>query len=248
MKVILSLYDMHVPYNIPLSGIEAYAKDLSADFGKIGRVYGGDNMGFDEISHWNKRKLRQIEGRRLRHSYDIMNRILDRQDKICKGEIHYLYGNHEDWIEQLLDELPQLEGLFEPEKYLKLKERGYKVYPPNYYARVGKLMFIHGMFHNLHHAKKTVERIGRSVVYGHTHTHQAFTVNSPIDSQDIHRGVCVPCLFDFKKYARYLKSKPTNWSHGFGVTFFNDKGYFQHCNIDIVRGRFIGLNGKEYKN
>lgn len=247
MRPTIEMFDLHVPFNISLAGIEDYGRDLNEDFGKVDRVYGGDQMDLDCISHWTKSKLRLLEGKRLKKDYEQMNKILDRHDKIFTGDTEYMIGNHEVWIEQLIDEIPALEGLFEMEKMLHLKDRGYNIVKENGFARKGKLYYIHGLHTNIHHAKKTVERIGRSVVYGHIHQRQEFTINSAIDSDDCHRGISMPCLYDYKKYAKYLRNRPTNWSHGFGVTYTNEKGFFQHNTIDIVGGRFIGLNGKEYK-
>jgi hypothetical protein len=246
MRKAFEFYDMHIPHQIPLKGVESYANDFVEEHGPTDRVYGGDQLDFSCISHWNLDKLRQLEGKRLKSDYDHANRILDRHDKIFKSkQVYWLTGNHEDWLDQLYDRFPALEGLLDIESNLRLKERGYKIIPLNSYAKIGKLFYIHGISTSTNHARTTLQQVGRSVVYGHIHNVQVHTAVSPIDSNEIHRATSLPCMCDMKP--PYLKNRPTNWSNGFGIAFIRPDGCFQHHIIDIIKGKFIGLNGKEYK-
>lgn len=238
------MFDLHIPENINLKGVEAYANDFVKEYGCTDRVYGGDQLDLSCISHWNLERLRQVEGKRLKSDYDQANGILDRHDKIFKGQVHWLTGNHEDWVQNIYDKFPAMEGLLDIEEHLKLKERGYKVYPLNSFAKIGKLYYIHGVSTSVNHAKTTVQQVGRSVRYGHIHNVQTHTAVSPIDSKEIHRATSLPCMCNLNP--PYLKNRPTNWSQGFGISFIRDNGCFQSHIIDIIGGKFIGLNGKEY--
>lgn len=244
MKKVFEFFDLHIPTNIKLEGIERYAKDFVSEHGKTGRVYGGDQLDMSCISHWNIERLRAIEGKRLKSDYDKANRILDRHDKIFKDKAYWLMGNHEDWLQGLYDKLPALEGLLDISVHLRLKERGYSVIPLNGFAKIGHLYYIHGLSTATHHAQSTVQRVGRSVRYGHIHNVQSHTAVSPIDSKQIHRATSLPCMCHMNP--SYLKNRPTNWSQGFGISFIRDNGCFQSHIIDIIGGKFVGLNGKEY--
>lgn len=246
MQKVFEMFDLHIPYNAPLQGLENYAKDFVKEHGPTDRVYGGDQLDLSCISHWNTERLRQLEGKRLKSDYDNANRILDRHDKIFKSkEVYWLTGNHEDWLESFYDKFPALEGLLDIESNLRLHERGYKVIPLNSYARIGKLYYVHGLSTASHHAKATVQSVGRSVVYGHIHNVQVHTSVSPIDSKEIHRATSLPCLCHLNP--PYMKNRPSNWSQGFGVAFIRKCGAFQHHIVDFINGKFVGLNGKEYK-
>lgn len=245
MRKVFEMFDLHIPENINLKGVENYAKDFVSEHGPTDRVYGGDQLDLSCISHWNVERLRQIEGKRLKSDYDNANRILDRHDKIFKSkQVKWLVGNHEDWLQGLYDKLPALEGLLDIEVHLRLKERGYSVIPLNSYAKIGKLYYLHGLSTATHHAKATVQSVGRSVVYGHIHNVQVHTAVSPIDSTEIHRATSLPCMCDMNP--PYMKNRPSNWSQGFGIAFIRNCGAFQHHIIDIINGKFVGLNGKEY--
>lgn len=242
-RVVVELFDMHVPFNIPLEPVFKYLEDLKKEYWKLDLVLGGDQLDLAAISHWNKDNRRVVEGMRLQDDIDKMNAILDRLDKICLGDKYWFMGNHEDWMNQFVDQYPALEGVLDLEKMLRLKERGYKIIPINKYVKIGKFYYIHGITTSAYHARATVQRVGRTVIYGHCHNVQSFTVCSPIDSRDIHRGISMPCLCTLQPL--YGKNRQNNWSNGFGVSFINGD-ICQHHIIDIFNNRFIGLNGRGY--
>ena len=89
-------------------------------------VQGGDQLDLSVIAHWNRGKPRVNENKRLSADYTTYNAVLDQREKVLKSlEKHYmLEGNHEFWIQNLLDELPAFEGMLEVQKNLNLKSRG----------------------------------------------------------------------------------------------------------------------------
>jgi len=239
----IAYYDMHHPVHDKKlwRNVLRFAEDFRPD----AWVFGGDNMDLEVVSHWVGSKRRKVEGKRLSRDYQRFNdEVLDPVDALLPDDAEriFLLGNHEDWVEQYIDEHPEVEGFFEVRKNLNLEK--WDVYDYGEVAKLGKLHFIHGEYFNIHHAHKTGQIYGRNVVMGHTHTYQVHTHITPMDVE-AHAAVALPCGCHLNP--EYRKNKPNAWVTGFGVFFVQPNGNFALYPVIAVNGAFVAPNGKLYE-
>jgi predicted phosphodiesterase len=223
--------DCHIPYQDEKALNTAL--QIIADYKPQKVIILGDFIDCAPVSHWNRENLLEREGMRLAKDYAKANVVLDQIGKTCK-DLVYLNGNHEDWVYQMVQRQPELEGMIEPEVGLKFEERtakGWKIKHLEYgkVYNLGKLWFTHGTYTSMNHAKKHVESYGRSIVYGHLHDVQLYTKVSPIDIEDKHIGLSLGCLS--KKNPHFMRNRPNNWVHAIGLGVVRKDGTF---NIDPV--------------
>lgn len=178
------------------------------------------------------------------------NAFLDQiQTAAPRGKIHYIEGNHERRVEtwcvtQTLRHAKDAEMLrraFAPEFTLQLAQRGIAYYrqgehyhglPVPGAIRLGKCHFWHGTSAAKHAAAVNVAQIGGNVVYGHTHREDATSLR-PVATGDI--GAWNPgCLCE--QQPLWCHTRPTNWTHGYGVQLVARSGRFLHVNVRIVDG------------
>lgn len=227
---VLTLPDLHIPHEIDLTGIKAFMKDWQPDH----LILLGDFMNCDPVSHWVLDKKRVVEGMRLKEEYAHANRVISEFVQLCpKSRITYFIGNHENWVEQYLDRHPEMEGLIEVESHLKNIDQ---FIPFNETFRIGKLNFMHGIYTNDFHAKKTSLSYMCNMIYGHVHDVQEYSVITPID-QKAHTAKSIGCLCKGEELS-YLQNKPTRWVHGFNIAYIREDGTFNDYTIHITNGTF----------
>lgn len=240
----IAIYDLHYPshHKALWSNFLEFVSDFQPDY----FVFGGDNMDFEVISHWIGDKRRPVEGKRLRRDYrgfndNILKPLMDALPQNC--EKTYLFGNHEDWVEQYIDSHPELEGFLEIENNLDLDD--WEVIPYSKSKEIGKLHFIHGEYVNLHNAYKTAQVYGRNIIYGHGHSFQAHTLTHPLDA-DAYMGMQLPCACVLNPH--YRLNKPNAWVNGFGAFYMQPNGMFNLFPVLSQQdGSFVAPTGKEYK-
>lgn len=212
-------------------------------------IFGGDQFDFAEISHWNKSRRLSMEGLRLIDSIKgFKNEILTEVEKRLPQHATKVFhvGNHTDWLFDLIEENPALDGIIDLDQQLDLTAHGWKTIPLGKVSHLGKLFFAHGdqIKGGEHIAKAGVTHFQRSIRFGHHHTFQAFTNTSALDARDVHTGMCVPCLC--RRDLKYGEGKPNRWVNGFLYgTVFPD-GSFSDTVAIIVDGKFSAL-GKTYR-
>ena len=147
-------------------------------------------------------------------------------------ELVYIVGNHEDWLNDLVDESPALEGIVDIEALLHLQK--WKVIPQGGSVNVGKLTFIHGdqIKGGEYIAKAAVISYERSIRFGHHHTAQLYTKTSPLDYQLAKTGLAVPCLCT--KDPKYGEGKPNRSMQGFLYGYVNNDGSFNDYLVTII--------------
>lgn len=242
---VLVISDLHIPNHSErsLAVLEQYMADHTWD--EV--IYLGDFMDFDCISHHNKDNLRGVMGKTIWKDYDAAVEILDRHQKLCpKAKFVLIEGNHDYRIERYIDANPQLQGMIEVELGLELIKRKVKwvrFWSKGDVYRVGKASFIHGTYTNQYHAKKHLDNYDASIFYGHVHSVQSHTKIQRKGNPMIAQSLGCLCNLD----QGYMRGKPSNWVHAFGVIHFREGGYFTPYVITIVNHSFTSPEGKTYE-
>jgi len=259
----VALFDIHVGWEWARVGGELVKRpthnepaihatlDFVNDFAPDVLILGGDQINCGPVSHWLKGKPRLVEGFRLKNELDKFQDLFG-NTLIKIPRTIWMDGNHEAWIHGLVDENPGLEGMVEPQSYLKGQwaetvSQG-EMYQLSYGTKRGKLYFVHGdvILKSQQYkspARTLVTAYNKNIRAGHVHTYDAFTLKSPVDKQDYHTGIIVPALASRDPY--YTKFAPSNFMHGFLYGWFWPDGEFTDQVVVINRSQFT-VNGKRY--
>lgn len=249
MEKFLALWDSHIGFERrnghlrPLhdeTAIKTVIK-FAQDFKPNTLILGGDILDCGCISHWNDQKPGVKEGMRLAKDAKIAKELLvqplvSAMSKTNQKKV-FITGNHEAWIDDLLEKQPALEGLIDPATLLGLNE-SWKVLPQGEVYRLSKhLVVCHGdqIKGGEHVAKAGVTSFQTSIRFGHHHTYQAYTATSPIYQELPRTGIAVPCLCT--KDQKYGEGKPNKWAQGFLYGYIHEDGTFNDYVAVIVDGR-----------
>lgn len=242
---ILSLFDTHVPEHINLKPIMKFAHDFRPDV----VVLGGDMHDFDVVSHWIANQSLSLDGKSIQKCYsELRSVVLDPLKtaipKACK--MIYLKGNHEDWLDQAIDLNRNGRGYWELENNIDQVRYNLSFVPVNLgWEPCDNLVYIHGIYTTVYHARATVQAYHKSVIYGHVHDHQVYTQVSPVDSEHFYKATSAGCLCNLNPH--YAHNRPSRWIHGFNFCYVNEKtGQFHDTQVIIVRNSFWA-NGKFYE-
>jgi hypothetical protein len=158
----------------------------------------------------------------------------------------YLLANHEYRIERYIDACPQLEGMLEVERVLRLKDRKieyYKSWEKGELVQLGNCWFSHGLYTTDHAAKKMVQSFNRNILFGHCHTYQVYSTLG-YRSQDVLIGASLGCLCKIPQ--QYMHGAPSKWVSM--ITEFSyepSSGKFWFNPIHIQNGKLC-YDGKIY--
>lgn len=244
MKIV-ALYDTHIPFNIKLDPIFDFIVDFKPDT----IILGGDMHDWTAASHWIADQGSALDGQSIKKCYnELKDILLDplRGAKPSHSRMVYLLGNHEDWLQQTINLNRNGRDYWEMENNIDLKGYRMELIPVNNPFVVNDhLCYIHGVYTNEYHAKKTVQAYHTSIFYGHVHDVQVYTQVSPISIDHFYKGASVGCLCNLNP--SYMRNKPNRWVHGFHFCYVNDKtGAFHDTQVFIVKGAFWA-NGRYYK-
>ena len=261
MERFIAIWDTHYGFekrsskSVPLHDQKAIDVMLAfaEDFKPHHVVLGGDILDCGAISHHNAKRPRKIEGLRLETDARLArNNLIKPLEEACSrlhrgaGRRIWIPGNHEDWIQDLLDKEPGLEGLVDPVALLGLKD-----YEQTEYGRVASLTphlnFCHGdtVKGGENVAKTAVNHYAANIRFGHHHTYQSFTMTSPIEAELPRNGTAVPCLCT--KDPKYNEGKPNRWAQGFLYGYLHENGNFNDYVAIVINGKCIA-NGKEFSS
>lgn len=259
-KRFVALYDIHIGWEWHVSGGRRSVRNTHnpaalklalqfvQDFAPDIVILGGDQINCGPVSHWSKGKPRLSESFRLKRELDKLSELVLEPLKAAAVKI-WLDGNHEAWIEQLVDENPGIEGLVEPRGYLGLAKQGWAHRSQGEMYKLGKLHFVHGdvalkQREYSNPAKVLVQAYNRNIRAGHLHTYSAYTQVTPTDRQDYHTGIVVPALSSRAPY--YAKYNPSNFLNGFLYGWVHRDGSFTDYVATINYNRMV-VNGKLYR-
>ncbi len=240
IKSAIILPDVHLTDKVPIDykPVKKFIKTFKPD--EI--ILLGDFMDVESLSAWDYDKKRPMEGRRFVKEVFNANEELDFLQKYSK-KITYIEGNHEDRVSRYLDKNPEMEGMIEVQEQLDLEGREIDWIKMNDLYKKGNMYFTHGMYTNIHNARKHLQTLGCNICYGHQHGTQTSMQNMKM--QEPHMAYALGTLGD--KAPDYMKNRPANWINQFGVFYWNDKnGAFNLYPVNIIQNKFM-WNGKEYK-
>ena len=177
----------------------------------------------------------------INEGLDLIDESLD---KANVKEKHFTEGNHEDWLTRFVEENPYLDDLSVPTA-LKLDSRGYKFHPIGKFLKIGKLNYYHGHHYaGIQHTRNHLIRLGANVVYGHHHDIQQSSVTHLDGSKS---AWSIGCLKDMTgEKNKWLGNRQHNWSHGFAIVDYYNKGAFTVHVVNIVNG-YTSLWGEVLK-
>jgi hypothetical protein len=254
-KTILVIPDTHVaPKGCPEGGLDERAWGCAEKVIQLIKptvaVHIGDIGEWHGISHWRYKRIGRPP---IEHQLDDLNReadavsaYLDDLDHLleevgCK-EKHLIEGNHEVWVNTMLDANPPARKEYNVKALLSLPKRKWRYHPYGKYVKFGKLNMYHGgHYTSVNHARAHAINLGASVMYGHVHDHQVAKVQH---LSGYHGAWSIGCLCKFNK--PFLKGRPTNWSHNLAVVHLEKGGKFIVEMIDIVDG-VAWVGGKRIK-
>jgi hypothetical protein len=236
--------DTHLKF-VDVAAYRAYKKFIEWYQPDIDLMF-GDYLDCEGISHWPSDSL---EPRRL-----VPEIILGRKDLAEKVALTpdtstriFLIGNHEDWIRQSFNRMPEffheIDKLgydFSLDGLLNLKGYGYQSYEVNHLLKIGKALFTHGIYCGGSHAKKHMSVFKANIYYGHLHDNQTYNETSIYGNLEAASMGCLARLD-----AKFLRGKPNNWTHGFGVWEFFPNGNYTRYFLPIFDGK-LSFCGKVF--
>jgi hypothetical protein len=255
MKKYIYSPDKHVGWEnrhgklVPLHDAQAikvllkFARDFKPDIW----IEGGDNLDCGPVSHWLKDKHKAKEDLDLWqdcNTYDKL--VLDPIDAISSiKERHWMLGNHEDWLSDVVEANPGLADALSWRNLLPAL-REWKLVNQGGYVALGKnLRFIHGdtLGGGINVANNAAQKYKNSIRFGHFHSFQTATRYNPFDNLDVNTAIMVPGLCN--KNPNYLKGRPSQWLKGFLYGYIHDDGTFHDAVALIINGKTT-IGGKTY--
>ena len=251
MQKFVALYDLHWGYErrgghkVALDDVKAMnvALKFIHDFKPDHIILGGDMLDCGSISHHNHGKPGAVEGLKLLEDVkDLRNVLIKPLEALKPKSLTYIMGNHEDWVNDLVERIPALEGILDIPSLLKLSA-AWKVVPNGESTKLGKLTFLHGdqVKGGEHSAKWATVAYEANVRFGHHHTFQVYTKTSALESNG-HTGIAVPCLC--KKNPKYGGGSPNRWVQGFLWGYVGPRSFNDYVTV-IIDGQAT-INGKTY--
>jgi predicted phosphodiesterase len=254
MQKFAFLTDLHYGFErrnghkVPLHDQRAIDAALSflGDFKPDTLILGGDILDCGAISHHNHGKPGRTEGLRLLADADTCSTNFIQPLKALRPKtVVYITGNHEAWLDDMVEEVPGIEGMLGLEGLLGLPAQ-WRVLPQGGKFHLGKLTFVHGdqLKGGAAVAKTAVIEAERSIRFGHFHTFQAYTKTSFVEEKLGRTGIAVPCLCT--KDPKYGEGRGNSWVQGLNWGYvFPDGTYADYVSI-ITNGRMV-VNGKVYR-
>ena len=234
-EVTLVWSDVHFPFedSLALDVLRQVARDLQPDR----LVCLGDIFDFFELS--DHRAPRDIEPDMQTTIEAGVQHLADMRALSGAREAVFLGGNHEDRWDRMLEQarrdvrfrsllqLPKVKRALDFEEVVGFEDLGY-TYTPYTEGRPhienDTLLYTHGSFTNKYVARSTMEKYGKSVIFGHMHRVQNFTKR---DLKGQEGGWCIGCLCTLDPHYEPF----ADWHHGFAVVNWHDDLF----NVEQVR-------------
>lgn len=238
---------VHAPFEHKrlMKGIRNLIKDNSENISGFHLI--GDFMDLNSLSSHDKGRFLAIPGINLDSEYESGNELLDSFDEVLPGTIWktYLYGNHEDRYKRYMKNMDNAKTpLVSPTEALNLWNRGYQVkenWSADYFTLGKHLDIFHGIYFNVHSAKKHMDAFRGSCMYAHTHRTQTYIEGN---TASFNIGACADFTSPAFGYAtRGMKSQ---WSNGFAIVMIDEDGSFNTTTVHVKPDGTFYFGGKKY--
>lgn len=260
----LILPDIHFPHHdeSALECVLAIKRRVKPD--RIVQL--GDALDCGAFSAHGRASVDDIGADFLSEEIAPYNTFLDRLQGKARTPLYHLEGNHENRVQRwLANAAGSVAGSIAPllsvETLLRNRvgESGNPRRPRENFTWVpyiGKgfhshlriapnLLAIHGWSVAQNAAKAHFDKVrNASVVHGHTHRAQNYTMRNPL-TNDVYHAWSPGCLCDFVPI--YMANSPSDWTHGITLLYqsYTNPSDWSHYNVTIVNGRAILPDGRE---
>lgn len=239
------LPDVHTPWHDRdlLPAILQFIKDIRPQ----GVVLSGDFLDLYSLSTHQAGSLYHLKDINLSYEYQIGREVMRQIESVSKqAKRVFLFGNHEDRYKRWIateDHAKLGTELGSPTEALRARENGWRVieeYPDGFLKLGDHLEIIHGIYCPMHAAKKHLDMLQGSVVFGHTHRIQSYTTGRR-EAWNIGH-LSDP---DSKGMSYMPRTQKQQWSQGFAVVYILTSGDFVVNPVAIWEGQFVWA-GKIY--
>lgn len=206
----------------------------------------GDWLDLFTLGSYNADSLGLLQGVTLEEEYNSgLQGILELESVLPRNAKRmFLWGNHEDRYFREINKRDNAKygsSLLNPTEALKLHEFGYEVktnWKDDYFT-IGDLDLTHGIYCNIHTAKKHLEMHGRSIMFGHTHRAQVHYT-----AHEASFNIGTLCDIKNKAFNYMPRMQKEQWTNGFAVVnVINGKA---HVEVIIARNNGFIFRGKKY--
>jgi predicted phosphodiesterase len=236
----LVISDCHIPFQNHklMNGLYELLSDIGQDV--VGFHIIGDFLDLNSLSRHDIYKRTAVPGITLDSEYAAGNEVLDNFDTLLPIDCWktFLYGNHEDRHNRWMSDVQNSKTpLVAPDVALKLKTRGYEV-KTNWsqdFTKVGShLELIHGTYLNTYCAKKHMDVLRGSVMFGHSHKIQSY-IEGEVGSFNIGG------MYDIDSPAFNYASRPAKaqWQNGFALVYIDLQGDYYVNQVIANNGKFV---------
>ncbi len=230
------LSDLQIPFqDKPVLNL---VLDFVADLKPHGVVLAGDIADCYELSDFDKNPLQRWGlDKEIRESGKVMERLA----KVTKARV-WQEGNHEDRLRRALWRNPAFARIkaLQFAELFHLEDHGFQHQPYGDLFKLGKLNVTHGEIVRKHSgasAKAHYEKVGGSVLHGHTHRLGSYYRTTSVDTHVAFENGCL-CRLD----PEYVK-RP-DWQQGFSVVHVEPtRGTFSVQQVPILDRRFFYWGG-----
>lgn len=232
--------DHHVPFHNTKLMIGLY--NLLSDIGKdlVGFHVIGDFLDLNSLSRHDVYKRTAIPGITLDTEYAEGNKVLDNFDALLPDSCWktFLFGNHCDRANRWMADMQNAKTpIVMPDVALKLLERGYEVktnWSQDFIKLGSHLELIHGNYLNTYCAKKHMDVLRGSVIFGHSHKIQSYIEGNQ-------GGFNIGGLFDITSPAFNYASRAAKaqWKEGFALVYIDAEGDYYVNQIIANNGHFV---------
>lgn len=243
LRPVLIVPDCHAPFH-SVDGWELML-DVARDLKPERIVVMGDFLDCYSVSRHSKDPARQSN---LDGEIAVARGLLDELDALGATEKDFLEGNHEFRLVRYMEErAPELHGLLEIPKLLRLEERGWRWTPYRQDIRHGKMHYVHDVGYAGRYAvHRTLDAFQHSVASVHTHRMAVVYEGNSTGESKVSAQFGWLGDVDQVDYMHRARAKK-DWALGFGIGYEDRKT--GHCflqPVPIVQGRCV-VNGKLWK-
>lgn len=243
---VLVMPDTHYPDHDP-EAVNAFLK-FGKEYKPHAFVHIGDFFEMEYVSPHEPGKARvDAAVEHIENGKRYMSKIVK---TLGAKDLFFCVGNHEIWWERYherknpgWERVAQTCRKFQAvsDYHLDFNE-DFTVIPHNQLLQIGHMCFTHGFYTSQYHAAKHLSVVGSNVMYGHLESTQQHT---NISASGIKTAQCIGTMRSIKK-ARFMRNRPCDWIHAFGIIEFRRDGMFTYYVPHIIDGQFT-FNGKLYK-